>query len=407
MKAEDFNKTNEELKNEIQKNNEQMNISDERKRMSYVNQFEYKAMETMLFSLLPYSGLVILSGILAKNGIMPSLTETIPVESFPFIITGGSLCMGTIVRKILEWKLKTKERLKAFTNANTQSEKIQEEVKYTVDLEKAKNRNKVIQQTMDTLSSNQSILNSLSNRYDINDRTISQNKEDAKKRIEDLSILLKDKYTKLDVLTTQKILHEKFWRIRTKGQKVVDIIIVGLMGGLLTMTYGEMPFLILKDYLPSLELMTVFTLPIVGIVGVSGYMLKRNKDYINAFNNLNNELGENALPDKIKEAYQEQQDIDDKIKCKIREISIAKIQLQEQKRIIESFSTDSSKKEQTIGSAISKGHTIEESKDTIFNYNQEDLISFMNEDIFIGKKIEPQTEAKGPSLVLRRKPNNE
>ena len=404
MKVEDFNKTTEELKREYQKNDEQINISDERKRISSANQFEYKALTTIGFSLLPYLGLVILFGGLTKNGVISSLIGTIPVEVFPLIIAGGSLCVGTIGRKTLEWRFKTKERLKAFTTANTQSEKLQEEVKYTVDLEKARNRNKAIQQAIDSLSSNQSILESLSSRYDIKDRTIPQTEEDAKKRTEDLSELLKDKHTELDILTTQKVLHEKFWRVRTNGQKVMEISLAGMLGGLFIMTYGQMPLLIVSDYLASSSLISIFVPFVGGIVGFSGYMLKRNKDYINAFNHLNNELGENALPDKIKNAYEEQQDIDAKIENKIREISMVEIQLQEQKRINESFSTDSSKKEQTMESVVSKKHTVEEAKkDTIFGYGQEELMPFMTEETLVRIEAEPQIEEKGPSLVLRKK----
>ena len=111
MKVEDFNKTTEELKREYQKNDEQINISDERKRISSANQFEYKALTTIGFSLLPYLGLVILFGGLTKNGVISSLIGTIPVEVFPLIIAGGSLCVGTIGRKTLEWRFKTKERI--------------------------------------------------------------------------------------------------------------------------------------------------------------------------------------------------------------------------------------------------------------------------------------------------------
>lgn len=51
--------------------------------------------------------------------------------------------------------------------------------------------------------------------------------------VENFSTILKDKYTKLDVLTTQKVLHEKFLGVRTKGQKTMDIIISEMMGGFL------------------------------------------------------------------------------------------------------------------------------------------------------------------------------
>ena len=395
MNTENFNKTNEELKTEFQKNNEQIKISDVRKKLSYVNQLEYKVIETIAFSLVSYICLLILFAILTKNGIISSLIKTIPAESFPFILAGSSLCVGTIGRKILEWKYKTKERLKAFTTADTQVEKIQEEMKHTIELEKTKNRNKTIQQTMDLLSSNQSVLKSLSS----NDKEIAQTKDDVKKRIEDLSTLLKNKYAELDVLTTQKVLHEKFWRVRTKSQKVMDIIISGMMGAILTTTFVEIPIIIVRDYITSLGWMSLFTPLIIGTMGASGYMIKRNKDYMKAFNNLNNELGKNSLPNKINEAYEEQQYIDFQIENKIREISIVESHLQEHKRIIESFPNDSVEKKQTIDSTISKDHKIEEpKKDT----NQERIMPFINDEEY-GIALE---KTKGPSLVLRRKPNN-
>ena len=63
MNTENFNKTNEELKTEFQKNNEQIKISDVRKKLSYVNQLEYKVIETIAFSLVSYICLLILFAI--------------------------------------------------------------------------------------------------------------------------------------------------------------------------------------------------------------------------------------------------------------------------------------------------------------------------------------------------------
>lgn len=403
MKDEGFIKINEELKNRIQKNNEQINIYDERIRLSSVNQFEYKAIITIIFSLLSFFTLLFLPEILTKSGIIASLTRAIPTESFSLIITGCSLCVGTIGRKILERKFKIKERLKQFTTANTQSEKLQEEVKYTVELEKAKNRNKVIQQTLDLLNSNQSILNSLSHRYDMNDRTMPQTLEENKKGVEDFSKLLKDKYTELDILTTKKILNENFWKVRTKGQKVKDTMMTGMLGGLFTMIYGNLPHLIVMGYIPSSGLMPLFTPFIAGFMGAIGYMIKRNKDYIHVFNNLNNELGENALPDEIKEEYEKHQDTDAKIENKIRDISKNEIKLYELKRIMETFITGSEDKEKTIKISFSKKHTIENPKKVpIFGYNQEDLMAFMDENIFVGAERKPQVEEIKRTLNNRK-----
>ena len=413
MKTEDFKKTNEELQEEIKKNNKQIAVSDERTRMAKVNQFEYKFGTTLGFSMVPYFVEIILFTIFTSNGTMASITNTIPVESLPLIITGSSLGIGTIGRKILEWKFKIKERFKSFTTAKTQYEKIQEEIKYAVELEKANNRNKAIQETMDSLNSNQSILNSLSNRYDINDKNVPQTIEESKKIVDELSMLLNEKYNELDVLTTQKVLHERFWKVRTKGQPSMDIMMSAMMGGLLSMMYVDMPFIMMGisetltyNSLPA-ALITCFAPLVAGITGVSGYMIKRNKDYMKVFNNLNNDLDENALPEKIKEPSEEQQDIDAKIESKIREISVAGTQLQEQKRIMESFADNGEEKEKKLETSVSKEHTIEETRnDTIFEYTKESLTSFMDEDIFAGAEILPQKEEKGPSLVLKKKPNN-
>ena len=413
MKTEDFNKTKDELQEAIKRNNQLIAVSDERTRMARVNQFENKFGTTLGFSMAPYLGIFVLFAILTSNGTMTSITNTIPVESLPLIITGSSLGIGTIGRKIIEWKFKTKERFKSFTTAKTQYEKIQEEIKYAVELEKANNRNKAIQETLNSLSSNQSILNSLSNRYDISDKNVPQTIEESKKIVDELSMILNDKYNELDVLTTQKVLHEKFWKVRTKGQSSTDIMIAAMMGGMLSMLYVDMPFIFMQmsetltNFSFSSSLMGVFAPLVAGMAGISGYMIKRNKDYIRVFNNLNNDLNENALPEKIKEAREEQQDIDAKIESKIREISIAEAQLQEQKRIMESFADNSEGKKKKLETSVSKEHTIEETRnDTIFEYTKESLTAFMDEDIFAGAEILPQIEEKGPSLTLKRKPYN-
>jgi hypothetical protein len=67
-----------------------------------------------------------------------SLLGVMPIESLPFVILGSSLVLGTIGSKILDNKIKPKERLKSFTTASTEVEKIEEEVKYAIELEKDK-----------------------------------------------------------------------------------------------------------------------------------------------------------------------------------------------------------------------------------------------------------------------------
>ena len=399
MKTEDFNKTINELQNEININNNQIDLSDERKRMANVNQFENKAIETFGFSILPYLGFVALFALLTKNGALSSITNTIPAESLPLIIVGSSLGIGTIGRKLLEWKFKTKERFKSFTTAKSQFEKLQEEVKYAVELEKAQNRNKAIEKTIDSLSSNQTILNSLSSRYDISDKNLPQTREESQQRVNELSTLLKEKYDELDILTTQKVLHERFWKVRLKSNKILDILIAGLSGGALTLIYGDMPLIILRDSLTysstSSSLIVVFAPLIMGFVGISGYMVNRNNNYKKTFNILNSKMDHNALPYEIKDAYEEQQNINAKEEKIIGDISAILIQLQEQKRIMESFVNESEENGKKLETSVAEEYRI------TIGHSREYLNPSMHEDNNV--KEGPANVEEGPALVLRRK----
>ena len=79
-------------------------------------------------------------------------------------------------------------------------------------------------------------------------------------------------------------------------------------------------------------------------------MIKRNKDHKKVFNNLNSQLGENALEEvykKFEGAYEEQQELARLIETQIRDISLAEVQLQEIKRCLDSFTTEEDEKEDT------------------------------------------------------------
>lgn len=378
MKKEDFIKAKEELKSKISKNNKQIYINDERKRMAMANRFEDKAGETIVFSILPYLGFFGLSCQLIKNEMFLSFLETIHADSFPLLLIGSSIGAGTIGRKILEWKFKIKERLHAFTTAHTQADLIQEEVKYTIELEKIKNRNLAIEQSINLLNLNQDALNSLAERYDIKDKTIPQTEEEAKENAKKLSILLENKYQELDLLTTQKILHEKF----LNKQNILKDIMISLYVGILTLFLYILPFFIITNYITSPNVFIPLWAPLfIGIAAPGGYMIKKIKDYKKAYYKLKSELN-SVFPDQLK-MLEKQENIDSKIENTIKEISSSEIQLQEQKRIIESFP-----------------HVYNEEKDYT-NGKTKPMIPFENFTTSLDNK-NPQLEEKGRSLCLKR-----
>lgn len=403
MKTEDYNKTCKELNTKIQNNGKIIRTSYERKELSYVNQLEYKTAETVAFSMFPYLLCVaILFGVVAKIGINSFLIKTFLATGFPYIISGISLGFGFIVRKIFDKKNKIKERMKSFSTANTQSEKIQEEVKYTIEMEKTKNRNKAIQQTLNMLRTNQSAINSLSKKYDIYGKKLLQTEEETKKNVGEFSKLLDNKYAELDILTTKKVLNEKFRIVRSKTQRIADFIITGLIGITYTLIYLGFPIILTsistRKYMQSTRLMYLFVPLIASFIGVGGYMVKRQKDYMKVFNNLNNELGVNALPKKIKNVEEEKKEIDSKIDKKIGEISIIEAELQEQKRIMESIQKDSDEKVLTT----SKECTVDKSKqENLLESSYEDSTSFTYENK--NKEVEEsQNKGNGFTLGLRK-----
>jgi len=413
MKIEDFSKTKEELEGQKKQNDEQVYVSDERTRMSKVNQFEYKAGVTLMLSMIfGYLPLLLMSGILVKSLGASAITSIFPGFSFPIALVGGSLGIGAIASTLMAKKFKLKERLEAFSNAKTQADKLEEEIQYQIELEKANNRNKAIDQTLAVLNSNESLLRTMSSRYDINDRNAPQTGEEAEQKIEELSTLVKEKYDELDLATTKKVLHDRFWRVRAKWQKNIDTMMASMFSGMFTMFFSLFPIMLVRDTIASnslfASLATTFSPLIVGIVGASGYMAKRNRDYKKAFNSLNSKLGDNALEDKIDDASNEQQELTSLIESITRDISVAEVQLKEQQRALETIKleTEEQKQDKELEQAIPP-YTIDE----IRVYQQEppilmptELVSETSETL---DETQPDmTQEISPTLVKRRKPTN-
>lgn len=59
---------------------------------------------------------------------------------------------------------------------------------------------------------------------------------------------------------------------------------LNMLSGFITMMYGAIPTLILKNYVTFSSLFTFIPF-IIGVVGVNGYIIKRNKDYKEVFSN--------------------------------------------------------------------------------------------------------------------------
>lgn len=344
MKLGSFDKIKEDLEQEKQNNEKKIILYDEKARISKVNTFEYKAGNTLAFSMISHLVIFLISLVLIKNLGIITFTNIIPALSYPAIVVGGSLGIGTLINNLINKKFQTKKRLKVFSTAKTQTEKLKEQLHYQIELEKAINRNLVINQTINQVNSTEAMLREISSKYEINDKSASKKEEDIRKRIEELSILVKEQYNKLDILSTQKVLHNRFWRIRSKIQIITDTFVTATLIGMFTMFFTELPLMVINEavtYSSTLSFITTtFTPFIVGIIGACGYMIKRNKDHKKIFDNFNAQLGENALPEKYEKydsVYKEQEKIKTLTEKQIRNISLTVIQLKEEQQIFNSM----------------------------------------------------------------------
>lgn len=372
MNDEDYKKTKEELEYESKNNNLQRSINNERMRLARANRAESKLSLTLLNSSLVYLIIFVVSMALAKYNVL-SFSNAFYANAYPFVVIGACLGIGAVATKIIEHKEKLKERFKLFSNAHNESEKLQEEVKYSIEKEKVSNRNKALIIAKKQLAINQSMLNSLSSKYDITEKNENQNVELTKDIINELSKLLKDKYNELDVLTTQNVLYKTFRETLSNFERVERYFWTVLAVAFCGFCFFDLLIIGLMMISKSSNLFSILTFLAPLVIcpfGTIGYMAKRNKDYRKAFDNLNDELKDNALSEKD---FNCEPKFDEKITDKIREAGTIIVQLQERKRLMESI----------------ENNGMEETRE---------LEEILKEEQTVSKELEEQ----GPSLKLKK-----
>lgn len=358
--TENLEKSIKELEKEKKKNQQKIDLYYERTRMSKVNQLEYKAPITLGFSAISLFVLFIVA-IISKELLSTTFLNNISSQA---ILFATSISMGIIGELSYEKKFKIKERLKDFSSAKTEAEKLQEEINYQIELEKAKNRDNVINKVINSLYANQSTLKNIASKYEIKEKNNLSSKEELEEKQIEMLANINKKYNNLDLYTTKKVLNERFWKVRSKFQRRTEFLVNPMLTGLcfeLLVVISNLYTNISMTF--NVALTTFITTFLAGITSSSIYMLKRNSDYKKVFNNLNSKLGDDALPEKsdktYKSAYEEQQELVRLIETQIRDISLAEVQLQENKRYLETFIEKEQEKEEIKKSTFSKSQTTE------------------------------------------------
>lgn len=277
-------KIKEILEKEYNENCTNINELNEKIRTIKANNFETKLTRTFAFSMIPWAATVLLSPAIINLGI-------IPINLISLLSIGVPTLIGITGEMLLTKKLKYKEKLESFSESKSQNEIIEESTRYEIEREKLRSSNKVLKKAFDNLEPEQYLFNSLSE---------NDSKSFEKLNIENIDEILEKNKKEIDIITTKKFLKEKFWRIRDRFQKVIDFIVISILGGIGFMTLYNTPTIAI-NLRNSIQLQTsilgiILPLGIGGLV-CGGYYLKRIKDYTYAFRNVNQELGQEALSD--------------------------------------------------------------------------------------------------------------
>lgn len=376
MKIEDFKKSREELQEEINKNKSQLYINAERAKAASINQLDNKLLLTFACALIPYVAITIVFVILVKVLGASTIANILPPFISQIIFTGVPLGIGALRSKLIFKKQKIKERLKSFSKAKTETEKIEEEIYNQIELEKLNNRNKINIQAINSLDYNESILQFVSDKYNIEEKNQSSNKEETEQKLNVLSTIIEKEYNELDILSTKKTLNTHFSEIRDNYEKVTAILYACMTAGLMTMAVTFTPLFMLREVYTYSSLFTNLLHALaplaVGILGACGYRIKRNKDSEKAFDNLNSTLGENQLPKNTKDIHKETKEYKRIIEDKINHISDLKVKFQETKRNLETFMTEEEiarkKRSEILSKPLSDIKITEETKKDILEH---------------------------------------
>ena len=364
IKKENYKKSANELINKYNENVENINLYLERKRLMEDDNLKNKLLGSLGVGYMITFMIVVL--LTMTIGIEKIIT-IVPADIIPLLLLTSISVFSFLAKKIYERTRGLKE-IKKFSKSRTYAEKLEEQITYEIEYEKLKNRNKAMEESLDTLKINQEYFEQISSSYDFsikNEITCIPSIKKEKK-------LLEDSYKELDVLTTQKHLTSKFCNIRYKSNKILDPIVYGSMGGVGTMMLIFTPLLIIKDYVSYSHILSKLLLvtPVIGGIVTSVCVVKRNKIYTNIFNKLNHILGVNAINDKTKDHTKDIQKYDNQIIDTINKVSTAEIAFQARKREIELFNTENKDKSEVDDKAVEETQSETKLyKETIDNEN--------------------------------------
>ena len=357
--------------------------------------------------------LSILPSMFASMGIVFPISAglSLPITGAMGVALASSIAIGYVGQSIITSI--SKRKMKKFTSAKTNADILEEMMHYEMEIDKSENKKEALRKMYKAIESKQQILSDYSNEFYQIDKYANLTPEDLKKRKEMLSKAYEERMEQLDVLTSQAYLKNKFRNRRKKRERVEIIITSALMMSLPVCFLIGMPLSLELMKIVTIESMTDFgkilamcfspTLVVTPLA--LPYFIKRDKDFTNAFNNLNQSLGENALSEKPNVEYENE--LNYMISTKIGEIVELGMEIKEigyaiEKRSIETATESKDKSKEKTDSILD--NLGRKSVDNIINDTTPFPDAVYRPNYYAHTPMEEEVQEKGPRLVKRRIP---
>lgn len=301
-------------------------ILDERARMAKVNQLDYKVTEIFGMTMIPYI-ILLLIGIISS-------AQTLNVISMIWFTLGSaaiSLPIGLITSALINKKYKTKKKFKEFSNAKKESEKIELQLLNELQLERIKNRNSVLEQTMEKLHTSKLNITCLSKYKGLDMSILPKDLEKVLEEKQSIKNELEQKYNELDLLSIKSFLLNNLGKYMLKGQSTMEILLNSFMYAIMPCMLLFMPVIMIAKQ--GMTIPTILGNIELGLLGISVttstiYNLNKNRVQKEFFDKVNNLLGDNKLIKKLDGLHEEIIEVNELLNQK--KLEICKIELKKE-----------------------------------------------------------------------------
>lgn len=382
---EKIKKSKLEIQEEMIKNEKSIDKYDRNARILEVNTIENK-LEYFLFTSCMLYWIPTFIMLLMQFPALPSLS---PFETLPLVTIGSTLLVTVPVT--IKRNKKAKKLLNQVSDAKTGKEILLEQTKNELERDKLKDKNKVLEKALGTLSLQELMINNLKDNYEI-----TKNKNDDIE-IDKIVMTKKEKETELEKISTQNFLRKRFGNTRDKlfgfMDNVVKIIMPTTMITLASICFpyalvGQVHnFSMYHNTSSMLSVLSPVLIPLALSIGGSSLYIKNlsNKEK-KVFRKLNSNLGKDSLfKTEDNKEYNLQSELDSKI-SELAELTI--IEKNAQRNLESTIALETSEKDKKTKEEKNRQDYIERQLTNLRTYLEEDI-----EDDVI--------EEKGPTLIKK------